>query len=312
MDVLSDVLGSLGLAGKVFCQSELTAPWSLALPAGTFAHFHYVERGVCHLRLEERQAELRLSAGDLVVLPHGRGHLLHDGSARRAVSIRDLTRNCPPGRCALVKHGGGGDVTRLLCGSFQFRRHGEAFLMPLLPDVLHVPGGPDETAQRIEDTLRVLGAEAVQARPGGEAVLSRLVEILFVYVLRWWLAHRPDGPGNWLGALADPAIGRSLGLIHARPEEAWTVERMARSVNMSRSPFAARFRQRVGDSPLSYLARWRMLMAEDLLARSDLRLSEIAIRIGYSTEAAFSKAFRRRHGQAPNAYRRRTRKGTGS
>jgi transcriptional regulator GlxA family with amidase domain len=173
-----------------------------------------------------------------------------------------------------------------------------------LPPVVHVRGDDGTAIQWLEASLQFVACEMASGQPGAETVVRRLADILFVQAVRAHLAQSGEGAKGWLRALVDPQIGEALGLIHAKPEEPWTVELLASRVAMSRSAFAARFTQLAGEPPLSYLTRWRMDKATRLLRTSNASIGEVAARVGYDAEAAFSKAFKRRIGMAPGAYRR--------
>jgi AraC-like DNA-binding protein len=218
------------------------------------------------------------------------------------VALSDLVAKDVSGPHVVLKHGGGGPETDLICGAFDFRRPYGTTLLGSLPEWLHIRAS--ETAEWVESTIRLLSAETRRADEGTGAVIARLTEILFVQAVRAWLRGRPDAATGWLGALREPAIGRALQLIHQMPERAWTVASLAAEVGMSRSPFASRFTALVGTSPLAYLARWRMHVAADLLEGSTMSMSEIAERVGYASEAAFGRGFKKEFGVSPGAFRR--------
>ncbi len=304
-DVLSDVLGSLRLEGTVFCRSELSAPWGMAIPAGTLAHFHVIERGSCWLRLRGEPRPIALAGGDLVVIPHGQGHTLSDTPHTRPVPLGKLMGGQRGGSCPVMSYGGGGSETQLVCGAFAFERREAHPLLSLLPPLIHVPGSQGRAVDGLEPALRFLADEARQGRPGAETVISRLTGVIFVQAVRAWTERQPEGQGGWLGALRDRHVGAALGLIHREPGRDWTVAALAAQAGLSRSSFSARFTRLVGEPPLSYLTRWRMHLAAGWLRHEDAALAELAERAGYESEAAFSKAFKRRYGIAPGAYRRR-------
>jgi AraC-like DNA-binding protein len=300
-DVLTQVLETLGIQGRVFCRSELSAPWSLALPPSDFAHFHVLERGSGWIRLEGESAAIPLAGGDLVIVPHGGGHVLCDSPETPSVPLGRLVPRSEQGH-PVIRHGGGGAETRVICGSFQFQSPAESPLLSLLPPLIHIRGAAEEW---LASTLQLLFYEARHDRPGAKAMLSRLTDVIFVQAVRIWMTNQPAEQAGWLGGLRDPQIGTALGLIHQAPERAWSVSALAREVAMSRSPFAARFTALVGEPPLAYLTRWRMHLALSLLQSDGLSVSEVAERVGYESAAAFSKAFKRRFGLAPGASRRR-------
>jgi len=282
-DVLAEVLKSLGLCGRIFYRAKMNSPWALTIPPDRLAHFHYIERGVCRLKLEDKKDVYTLTAGDIAVLSTGPGHLLYDVPGRTSISIRKLIKHEPQNNgCAIIRYGGSGAATQMLCGSFQFQHGREGFLLPLLPEIIILSTLAEESHPLLETTLRFIAAEATQRKPGNQIVLTRLAEILFVQVLRSWLEKNPeDTSASWLKALREDRILAALGCIHTRPEHHWTVTSLAASANMSRSPFAALFKKLVGEAPLTYLRQWRIRRAASLLEETNLPLSEIAGRAGY-------------------------------
>jgi AraC-like DNA-binding protein len=304
-DVLTDVLATLRLRGRVFCTSELSAPWALSLPARDYAHFHLIERGGAWIRLKGVTQAVPLASGDLVIIAHGGGHILSDQPRTKAVPLEDLPKR-PSFGTNLITHGGGGVETLMTCGSFQFETLTENPVLAALPPLIHLHGDRVPLTEWLEPTLKMLAWEARHPRPGTETVISRLTDIIFVQALRAYIEDQEPGDGGWLSALRDPKIGLALGLIHREPERDWTVAALAESVAMSRSLFAARFSALVDTPPLAYLTRWRMSLAARLLVRERLTAGEVARRVGYESEAAFSKAFKRRFGLPPSTYRRQS------
>jgi AraC-like DNA-binding protein len=303
-DVLTSVMDAVRLRGQVFCRSELRAPWGMALMRSDYAHFHVIERGGAWLRIGGRPA-VALAAGDLVVVPHGAGHTLTDSLASKARPLSEMAgRGSSEGGCLVMRGGGEGAETRLVCGSFRFERKDAHPLVELLPPLIHLRPAEAPAAEWLEATLRFLAWETRQARPGTETIVSRLTDVVFVQVLRAWIEALPEGQGGWMGALRDRQVGAALALVHRSPERDFTIASLAAAVGMSRSRFAARFTALVGEPPLAYVARWRLETAAGLLRESSLSLGEVAERVGYDSEAAFSKAFRRRFGAPPGAYRR--------
>jgi len=305
-DVLTTVMDTVRLRSRVFCRSELKAPWGMALPRSDYAHFHVVERGGAWLRIEG-QEPVALAGGDLAVVPHGTGHTLTDSLATKARPLAEMAgRPASAGGCVLMRGGGEGAETQLVCGSFRFERRDAHPLVELLPPLIHLRPAETPAAEWLEATLRFLAWETREAKPGTETIVSRLTDVIFVLVLRAWIESVPEGRGGWMGALRERHVGAALAHIHRSPERDWTNASLAEAVGMSRSRFAARFTALVGEPPLAYLSRWRLETAAGLLQDGTLGLGEIASRVGYESEAAFSKAFRRRFGAPPGAYRRST------
>jgi len=302
LDVLSDVLGTLRLHGQVFCATQFRAPWGLLVPRGNLAHFHVVESGVGWLRLQQDRTAVPLQHGELVILPHGSGHVLSDRPTTRPVRLDELlARHSDAER--ILQHGGNGAETHLICGAFRFENAPDNPILSLLPPVIRVPAHGNHDAAWLGPTFGLLADEARRGLEGSSVIMTRLTEIVFVQAVRTWIARQPPGHGGWLGALRDPQIGAALALMHRKPGQAWSVAALAREVGMSRSTFAARFRSLVKSTPLAYLSHWRMYLAASLLRNDQLTLAAITERIGYESEAAFSKAFKRHFGIPPSAYR---------
>jgi AraC-like DNA-binding protein len=300
-DVLADVIGSLHLEGRVFCRMELSGPWGFRTPDDGLARFHVIERGACWMRAGEEDP-VPLSAGDLVVALNA--HQLSDGPRTRTVSMKDFLRGFADKPGAVLRHRGRGLPTHMVCGSFRFS-HGEGHpLLAVLPPLLHVKGQDGQALEWLDLTLRFLASEARHPRPGSETVITRLTEVIFVQAVRAWIEMQPEGRGGWLGALRDRQISRVLSLMHGEPGRIWTVPALAAKAGMSRATLARRFAVLVGEPPLTYLSRWRMRTAAMLLRSQSLSLSEVAERVGYQSEAALGRAFRRMMGVAPGVYRR--------
>src|SRR5262245_50550989 len=302
-DALMDVLDMLKPRGRVYCCSEMSAPWAMSLPADGYARFHFIERGGAWLRVDGAKQATPLASGDLVILPHGNGHVLADSPKTKPVPINRLIKGKANSPCS-VRHGGGGAQTLMACGSFQFEYVGTNPLLSVLPPLIHIRGGRGQPDEWVEPTRKMLAYEARHPRPGSETLIARLIDIILVQAVRVCVEAQPYDQAGWLGALRDPQIGAALGLIHREPHQNWSVSALAREVAMSRSIFAAKFSSLVGAPPLTYLTRWRLWQASRLLAEGNLSVRETALRVGYESEAAFSKAFKRHFGQSPLAYRR--------
>jgi AraC-like DNA-binding protein len=304
VDPLGEALHFLRMSGIFYSRSELTAPWGLALPAmqGTLM-FHVVTAGRCWLQVEGA-ADRLLQPGDLALVPHGQGHRLASEPGVAGARLFDLPREYAGERYEVIRHGGGGAATSIVCGAVRFDHPAARRLVEVLPKVICVAGADSLQAEWLPSTLRLMAAEARALRPGGEAVVTRLADILVIQAIRAWLEHDPAAQTGWLGALRDRQIGRAITLIHRHPGRAWTVAGLAREVAMSRSAFAARFSALVGEPPMHYVTRWRMHVGLTQLQEEGANLAELAERLGYQSEAAFSRAFRRFLGVSPGAARR--------
>jgi AraC-like DNA-binding protein len=265
--------------------------------------FHVVTAGRCLLEDEDACPRL-LEPGVFALVPHGEGHSLLGTPDSPAADLFDLPREQVGERYEILRHGGGGAPTTMICGAVRFDHPAARQLVGFLPRRIIVEAQDSPQADWMQSTLQLMAAEAGQARPGGEALVTRLADILVIQAIRTWMETDPAARTGWLGALQDAQIGRALALIHRQPEADWTVSRLAAEVAMSRSAFAARFTELVGDSPMHYLAQWRMHMACSWLQEEDVPLIELSERLGYQSEAAFSRAFKRVIGITPGAVRR--------
>lgn len=297
-DVLADVLNTMRVSSLLHRRLELGAPWGLRVPVIDLANFYVVARGSALLEIEG-EGPVSLSAGDLVVFTRGVSHVLRDGPLSHVVPLDETV--CWPNGSSSGRFGGEGPVTVLAGGCFVFDGRGSTLLDRLSP-VIVLPANDAAVGPSLAATVQLFLAESAAPRPGTELVMSRLADVLLVQVLRV-NAARGSCPEAGLRGLADPQVGRALALVHARPGEPWTVERLASAVGMSRSGFASRFGSLVGESPLEYVTRWRMRKAARLLEDTDLGVKAIAARLGYASVPAFSKAFKRELGATPFAFR---------
>jgi AraC-like DNA-binding protein len=307
-DVLTDVLTTVRLASVLSARATLAAPW--ALHFGAFdrrAGFHVVVEGSATACLDDPAADaVKLGPGDVVVFPHGSGHRLATAGwprSQAAPEFAGIVTELRPGQRLAGDGGSGGEQTTVLCGSYGFAAAGAVPLLQGLPEMIHLPaaataGGP------VAATVALLAAEADGSDSGTGVVIDRLVDLLFVYALRNWLTRQgaPMACG-WIGALHDDVVGPALRAVHADPGFPWTVDALARQAGLSRAAFARRFRAAVGEAPLSYVTRWRMVVAGERLAGGE-RIAAVARLVGYESEFAFAKAFKRVRGIAPGQVRR--------
>jgi AraC-like DNA-binding protein len=303
-DPLGEALHFLRMSGVFYCRSEFTAPWALDLPPfEDCLMFHVVTSGRCVLDVKDSEDHV-LQPGGFALVPHGAGHRLASEPEVRGVKLFDLHREQVSDRYEILRHGGGGAPTTVICGVVRFDHPAAVRLVTLLPKVIAVDAWSSPEAEWIQSTLRLMAIEARELRPGGETVITRLADILVIQAIRSWIAGDPAAQTGWLGALQDRQIGHALALVHREPERPWTVESLADEVAMSRSAFAARFTEVVGEPAMHYVARWRMHIALSWLKEDDAPLGEMASRLGYESEAAFSRAFKRFLGFSPGSVRR--------
>jgi len=301
MDILAEVLNRVRLGGTLLFHFELGDPWSLALPQRPYALFHYLSPGSPSATVAfERGPELRINAGDFVVVSRGEPHEIYSDRRTTPFSVLDLDRSSA--HLGVVRHGGKAEpYSTMICGKFTVARPSRGSVLELLPPVLLLK--PTEDGEWLEAILRRMVSESARERPGQGVALSRLTEVLFVEVLRSWIKSLGPGEGGWLGAMADPHIGPALQLIHERADRPWTLDDLGHRVGLGRSAFSARFTKLVGQSMYRYLIVRRMEEAAFLLESSDDGIARIATRVGYETVAAFSKVFLRHHGLSPGRYR---------
>ncbi len=304
-DRLARVLHTLRMRSTFYCQAELGEPWALEMPAiSDSISFHVVTAGTCWLRLPAAEP-IELRAGDLVLVPHGLGHdLLSAPDAPSGPRVDLLPQQYLSEHYSVLRHGGDGRSAQLICGVVAFDDPAARELMRALPDVLFVGGDSVSAASSIHDTLRLMASELARPRPGGEAVATRLADILVVQAIRSWIATDMDAGTGWLRALRDERIGGVLEAIHADPGDDWTLERFARLATMSRSSFSSRFTELVGEAPIAYLTRWRMNLAHTRLRDENVTAARLATELGYQSEAAFNRAFTRIIGRTPGSIRR--------
>jgi AraC-like DNA-binding protein len=301
LDVLSDMLSTVRLRSSVFAQTRLAAPWGIRADGGDFFAFHVIVSGRGHLEVDGLPA-VEVEAGEVVVIRPRHRHSLRDQPGTPTADLNQLLADGAfrPGAALDA----GPDATHLICGCFQFEDMRRNALISALPTMIHTRDLAGEVGPWLAQTIKLLEYESLSDRPGMATVVDRLCDAMFVYVLRSHLASVGPRESNWLRALVEPQIGAALRLLHDEPGRAWTVATLARHVAMSRSAFAARFKDVTGEPPMQYLARWRLHKAASLLRTGDLDIADVAARTGYESSAAFSKAFKRTMGLAPGAYRR--------
>ena len=306
MDPLTDILQDLRLESSFYAHSDLRAPWGLAFAVKDGPSFHVIVAGHCWLRFDTEK--IPLHAGDLVLLPHGVDHQLASALDGPAIPLEELPSERIGNNAALLRYEGDGERSLLICGGVRFAGPIAHPLMELLPQFLLLPREVDQERKQedkwLDATLTMLGAEALSLRPGHVAMMTRLADILVLQTIRAWLECEINRQPGWLGALHDPDIGRALVLIHRRAEERWTVSSLAKEIHLSRSVFSERFSRLVGISPMQYVTWWRMHLASSWIREELLSSSEVAYRLGYSSEAAFSRAFKRHLQVSPGAIRR--------
>ncbi|MFI6594850.1 AraC family transcriptional regulator [Nonomuraea sp. NPDC050536] len=302
VDVLADVLGSLDLRGWLHSRTEIVPPWRFDFMASHDSVFHIIGSGGGYLLAPGSHAgPLPISEGDVIVFPYGDAHAICDEPASSAVQEVALDYHASREH-QVFPFEGDGSKSVMLCGSFRMEHHRHLSLLQSLPRLIHIPAAQGRLSPDFAGIVDLIAAESRSRRPGAEAVLRRLTEIFFIHIIRAWVERQPPEAGGWLRALEDPSISRALGLIHQAPGRPWNVTELAAAAGLSRSAFSARFTHIVGEPPMKYLTRWRMHRATRLLAGGHT-IPIIAGRLGYDSEIAFRKAFKRQIGVPPGRYR---------
>ncbi len=299
-DVLSEVLTLIRLRGELVYTAHLGAPWGIGFTPGP-AHFHFVEEGTAWVIPSGGEA-VRVHAGGLVLLPHGQGHLVVDTPDTPAEAIDALASQCFNRQDLTMRVGGAGASSRLVGGFFGFEGSTLPAITSALPTVVHIPCGDAGPPPWLAAISHFLVDEARVPNPGSSLMISRLIDLLVIRALRSWASTQTRRKG-WLAGLGEERISRALSAMHADPFRRWTVNDLAEVALMSRSIFAQRFAATVGEPPLHYLARWRLTIAADLLRSGGMKVTEAAQRVGYASDAAFSRAFKAHFGYAPSEAR---------
>ena len=301
MDVLTDVLRALRLRGTAYFRADFRAPWGMAIDRQDVASFHVVVEGTCFATWADADP-CALNRGDILVFPHGQSHALLDAWDTEAVPAAELLatqRHAERG----PEFGGTGERTEIICGHFELDRGGSHPLLAALPRVLVLRRGEGTDPEWVATATRLAVLEADSGRAGSSAVVDRIAEALMIQLIRAH-AERSGHSSGFLAALGDRMLGPALAAMHQDPGAAWSVEDLARRIGASRSAFAARFKEMLGNTPMQYLTEWRMYGARELLREGALSTAQIAERVGYQSEFAFAKAYKRVFGEGPGATRR--------
>ena len=315
MDAFSEILSGVTLNGAVFFTAEFSAPWGFSTPASRLmaakvapgaAHlvlYHLVIEGGAVVEMEDGQS-VALMPGDVVIFPHGDPHHMSSGKGTKppfpnyGITPKIQARDLSP-----LRAGGGGAVSRFVCGYMTCDPHLSRPILDGLPPVFKVNVRADPSGHWLESSILHLVEESVSGRVGSEAMLAKLSEALFVDTLRRYVDSLPEQQQGWLAGARDPIVGRSLGLLHSRIAHPWTIADLADEVGISRSALVERFTRYLSEPPMTYLTRWRLQLAARSLEKTSRGVAEIAADVGYESEAAFNRAFKREFGQPPGRYR---------
>lgn len=303
-DPLGETLHLLRLTGTLYCRAELTSPWGIDLPPlEDCMMLHVVTAGRGWLEFDGKEGQ-PLPQGSLALIPHGVGHTLKSDPSASAAPLFEIPVERISDRYEIMRHGGGGDFTQTLCVVVRFDHVAAEHLLAMLPRVIHLDSWQEDQSGWLQSTLGFIAREAKSLKPGGEVVLTRLADVLVIQMIRSWIDSEAPRDRGWLAALRDEKIGRALHAIHRKPENGWTVASLANEACMSRSAFSARFSELLGLPVMRYLTQWRMRLAKIALREKSNPLSVLARRLGYESETAFCRAFKREFGFPPGKVRK--------
>ena len=315
MDVLSEVLKAVKLDGALFYNAEFSAPWCLCSPASpTLAPylsagsrhviiFHLLTEGHGYAQVEGDDRPLPLNAGDILIVPHGDPHAMRNGPLIKPVDHAEEIRRILSQGLKVSRMGGGGEITKFICGYMTCEPQLSQVFLGGLPPILKVSIRNDASGQWLEHSIRYSVDHADAFSPGGEAVLTKLSEVLFVETLRRYIALLPREQTGWLAGVRDPEVGKALALLHRQPAHPWTVAALASEVGISRSVLAERFRHYLSETPIAYLTRWRLQLGAQMLKSTSSSVVQIAAEVGYESEPSFNRAFKREFSLPPARFR---------
>jgi AraC-like DNA-binding protein len=317
MDALSDVLRVAHLTGGVFLHADFFEPWCIAArvprehcgpalgPASHLIIYHYVLEGEVHIRVDsEGEEDLVIGGGEIILLPRNDPHLMGSDLRLPPVPGVDVVQAPEDGGLYSIHHGGSGARTRMICGYLGCDSAKGNPVISTLPPLLRLKVEPGGAAEWIRSTFQYAAEEVAAGRPGSGTVLAKLSELLFVEAVRRHAEALPDGQTGWLAGLREPAVARALALLHGDIARRWTIDDLSREVGLSRSALADRFIRLIGMPPMHYLASWRMQVAAQKLRDTNVSLAQMAELVGYDSEEAFSRAFKKAIGTSPGTWRR--------
>jgi AraC-like DNA-binding protein len=319
MDVLSEVLKAVKLGGAMFYNAEFSAPWCFYSPPSlTLAPylsadskhliiFHLLTHGHGHAHIEGDDRLLSLNAGDILIIPHGDPHAMRNGPFIKPVDHAEEVRRVLDQGLRVSRMGGGGEVTKFICGYMTCEPQLCRVVLGGLPHLLKVNIRDDASGQWLEQSIRHSVDHVDPSKPGGETVLARLSEVLFVETLRRYIARLPSEQTGWLAGIRDPEVGKALALLHRKPAHPWTIAALGSEVGISRSVLAERFRRYLSETPIAYLTRWRLQLGAQLLTSTSNGVAHIAAEVDYESEPAFNRAFKREFGLPPARFRSQSR-----
>ena len=297
MDALNDWIRAIRAEGVVLVRTRVAAPWGFSVPQGDAVVFHFVAQGRAFVRRPDAET-LELRSGELVLFPRGSPHEVTHSAYGKAMPLDTF----------LAKWNGVVDsdekATTLICGQYRMDQHLALPALRAMPSAISLHAGIDPGHSPLRNTLRMLSDEVEEPNFGNQIVVRNLISSLFVYFIREWSEASPSKAGDWFSAMRSPSLAQALTRMHASPNFTWTLEKLAREAGLSRAAFARQFKTLIGEPPHTYLTRWRMGIAAQLLEETHLRMAEIASHVGYQSEFSFSRAFKAIRGVSPIHYRR--------
>ncbi len=315
MDALSEALNAVRMTGAIFYHAECTAPWGFRVPElKTVAHvlapgterlvtYHLVTEGKAVVRFAA--ATVPVAAGEVLIIPHGDAHTVSNGLPSTFVDSGASLGKFLAGDLTTMQLGGGGEPTRFVCGYFGCERHADRLFLAGLPLMIKINIRGDPSGEWLEASIRHLVSEAGAERPGQSVLLSKMAEALFIETLRRYMEQLPVEQTGWLAGARDVVVGGALAVLHRRPGHHWTLEKLAAEVGTSRSVLTERFTRLLGEPPLTYLARWRLQLAARKIETTRTSILHVALDVGYESQAAFNRAFKREFGVPPARYRKK-------
>jgi AraC-like DNA-binding protein len=315
MDVLSEVLKVVKLSGALFYNAEFSAPWCarsidartvtsyLSPNSGHVIIFHLLTEGRGYAHIEGDDRPLPLNAGDILIVPHGDAHILGNGPPVRPMERAQVLEQVLSQGLKVSRMGGGGEITKFICGYMACEPRLSGVFLGGLPPIIKVNIRDDASSQWLENSIRYSVDNVDASRPGGETVLAKLSEVLFVETLRRYIKLLPEAQTGWLAGVRDPEVGKALALLHRKPAHPWTIAALASEVGISRSVLAERFRRYLSETPIAYLTGWRLQLGAQMLTSTSSGVAHIAAEVGYESEPSFNRAFKRQFGLPPARFR---------
>ncbi len=315
MDVLSEVLKAVKLDGALFYNAEFSAPWCFRSPASHVIApylapgsrhvvlYHLLTEGRAYAYVEGDARRVAINAGDIVIFPHGDAHFMGNGTPARPVDYEQELQRVLSQGLRVYRFGGDGEITKFICGYMTCEPQLCEVILGGLPRLLKVHIRGDASGQWLRDSIRFSVGDANTSSPGGDAVLAKLSEVLFVETLRRYIALLPQEQTGWLAGVRNPEVGKALALMHRQPALPWTIAGLAKEVGTSRSVLAERFRCYLSKTPMAYLTRWRLQLGAQMLKSSSKTVLQIASEVGYESEPSFNRAFKREFGLPPARFR---------